>query len=51
MMPLNVAVPGEENIIRKIGGNPEVKKQRVDKMLAEIEAERAKWKKGKKVKG
>ena len=26
MMPLNVALPGEENIIRKIGGSPEVKK-------------------------
>ena len=25
MMPLNVALPGEENIIRKIGGSPEVK--------------------------
>ena len=25
MMPLNVAQPGEENIIRKIGGSPEVK--------------------------
>ena len=26
MMPLNVALPGEENVIRKIGGSPEVKK-------------------------
>ena len=26
MMPLSFANPGEENIIRKIGGNPEVKK-------------------------
>lgn len=26
MMPLSLAVIGEENIIRKIGGNPEVKK-------------------------
>ena len=25
-MPLNVAVPGEENLIRKIGGSPDVKK-------------------------
>ena len=29
-MPLNVAVPGEENIIRKIGGSPEVKKHLED---------------------
>ena len=34
----------------RCGWNPEVKKQRVDKMLAEIEAERAKRKEGKKVK-
>ena len=26
MMPLNLANPGETQIIRKIGGNPEVKK-------------------------
>lgn len=26
MMPLTLASVGEENIIRKIGGNPEVKK-------------------------
>ena len=26
MMPLSLAVIGEENIIRKIGGSPEVKK-------------------------
>ena len=26
MMPLSYAKPGEENIIRKVGGNPEVKK-------------------------
>lgn len=25
MMPLTLAIPGEENIIRKVGGNPEVK--------------------------
>jgi len=30
MMPLNVAAPGEENIIRKIGGSPEVKKHLED---------------------
>ena len=30
MMPLNVAVPGEENLIRKIGGSPEVKKHLED---------------------
>ena len=30
MMPLNVALPGEENIIRKIGGIPEVKKHLED---------------------
>ena len=27
MMPLTLASVGEENIIRKVGGNPEVKKQ------------------------
>ncbi len=27
MMPLTLANPGEENIIRKIGGKPEVKKR------------------------
>lgn len=26
MMPLNYAVPGEENVICRIGGSPEVKK-------------------------
>ena len=26
MMPLSYAVPGEENVIRRIGGNPDVKK-------------------------
>ena len=30
MMPLTVAEPGEENIIRKIGGSPEVKKHLED---------------------
>ena len=30
MMPLNVAEPGEENISRKIGGSPEVKKHLED---------------------
>ncbi len=25
VMPLTLAVPGEENMIRKIGGNPEVR--------------------------
>ena len=30
MMPLNVALPGEENIIKKIGGSPEVKKHLED---------------------
>ena len=30
MMPLNVAEPGEENIVRKIGGSPEVKKHLED---------------------
>lgn len=30
MMPLNVAQPGEENIIRKIGGTPEVRKHLED---------------------
>ncbi len=30
MMPLNVAQPGEENIIRKIGGRPEVKQHLAD---------------------
>lgn len=25
MMPLTLATPGEENIIKKVGGNPEVK--------------------------
>ena len=26
MMPLSYAIPGEESVIRKIGGSPEVKK-------------------------
>ena len=26
MMPLSYATPGEENVIRKVGGSPEVKK-------------------------
>ena len=26
MMPLTLANPGEENLIRKVGGSPEVKK-------------------------
>lgn len=26
IMPLTFANPGEENIIRKVGGNPEIKK-------------------------
>ena len=26
MMPLSYAAPGEESVIRRIGGNPEVKK-------------------------
>lgn len=26
MMPLNYAQPGEENVIKKISGNPEVKR-------------------------
>ena len=26
MMPLNYATPGEESVIRRIGGSPEVKK-------------------------
>lgn len=30
MMPLNVAQPGEEKIIRKIGGSPEVKQHLAD---------------------
>lgn len=30
MMPLTFAVTGEENIIRKIGGTPEVKKHLSD---------------------
>ena len=30
MMPLNMALPGEENIIRKIGGSPEVKQHLAD---------------------
>ena len=30
MMPLNVAAPGEETIIRKIGGSPDVKKHLED---------------------
>lgn len=30
MMPLSLAVVGEENIIRKIGGSPEVKQHLAD---------------------
>ena len=30
MMPLNLAVPGEENIIRKLGGSPETKRHLED---------------------
>lgn len=30
MMPLNLAVVGEENIIKKVGGNPELKKHLED---------------------
>lgn len=30
MMPLMLAEPGEENIIRKVGGNPEMKKHLED---------------------
>jgi len=30
MMPLNYAATGEENIIKKIGGSPEVKKHLED---------------------
>ena len=30
MMPLNLALPGEESIIKKIGGSPEVKKHLED---------------------
>ena len=30
MMPLNLALPGEENSIKKIGGSPEVKKHLED---------------------
>ena len=30
MMPLNLAVPGEENIIRRLGGSPELKKHLED---------------------
>jgi len=26
MMPLSYAAPGEENVIRRVGGSPEVKK-------------------------
>jgi len=29
-MPLSYAVPGEENVIRRIGGSPEVKKHLED---------------------
>ncbi len=29
-MPLTLAAPGEESIIRKVGGNPEVKKHLED---------------------
>ena len=30
MMPLLLSTPGEENIIRKVGGNPETKKHLED---------------------
>ena len=30
MMPLTLANPGEENLIRKVGGSPEVKKHLED---------------------
>lgn len=30
MMPLTLASPGEENMIRKVGGNPEMKKHLED---------------------
>ncbi len=30
MMPLMLVEPGEENIIRKVGGNPEMKKHLED---------------------
>lgn len=30
MMPLTLAAVGEENIIRKVGGNPEIKKHLED---------------------
>ena len=30
MMPLALANPGEENLIRKVGGSPEVKKHLED---------------------
>ena len=30
MMPLALATPGEENLIRKVGGSPEVKKNLED---------------------
>ena len=30
MMPLNYAVPGEETVIHRIGGSPEVRKQLED---------------------
>ena len=30
MMPLSLANPGEENLIRKVGGSPEVKKHLED---------------------
>ena len=30
MMPLELANPGEENLIRKVGGSPEVKKHLED---------------------
>ncbi len=30
MMPLNLAVPGEENIIRRLGGSPETKRHLED---------------------
>ena len=32
MMPLALATPGEENLIRKVGGSPEVKKHLEDQI-------------------
>ena len=35
MMPLSYATPGEESIIRKIGGSPEVKKHLENRLFTE----------------